>query len=119
MTVHISDLIHSAAGRLLANTLGMTCATDEAACSTEYSCRFYVYVSSNQQDCMIKTAGTFLTAYHSGSYKTLQSTYQKLISYARIHQLTPGKWIYAETVIGDWAVQKPQDYLIKVSVQIS
>lgn len=68
---------------------------------------------------MIKTAGTFLTAYHSGSYKTLQSTYQKLISYARIHQLTPGKWIYAETVIGDWAVQKPQDYLIKVSVQIS
>lgn len=117
MTVHIGDLIHAAAGKLLTNSLGMICNTDETACSTKYSCRFYVYVSSKQQDCIIKPAGTYLTAYHNGPYETLQSTYQKLMSYARIHHLEHGKWIYAETVIGDWAVRKPQDYIIKVSVQ--
>lgn len=42
----------------------------------------------------------------------------KLISYAQTHHLMPGKWIYAETVIGDWAVQKPQDYLVKISLHL-
>lgn len=117
MTVHIGDLIHAAAGKLLTNSLGMICNADDAACSTEYSCCFYVYVSSKQQDCIIKPAGTYLTAYHNGPYETLQSTYQKLMSYVRIHHLEHGKWIYAETVVGDWAVHKPQDYIIKISVQ--
>lgn len=49
MTVHIGDLVHASAGKLLTNTLGMICDADEAACSTEYSCRFYVYVPSNSK----------------------------------------------------------------------
>lgn len=56
MTVHIGNLIHAAAGKFLTNSLGIICNSDEAAYSTKYSCRFYVYVSSKQQDCIIKVS---------------------------------------------------------------
>lgn len=77
MTIQISGLMHAAAGRLLTNSLGMICNASDAVYSTDYTCRFYVYLSSKQPDCIIKPAGTYLTVYHHSPYEMLPSSYQK------------------------------------------
>ena len=58
-----------------------------------------------------------MSTYHHGEYKSLGHTYQNLVSYAKEHQIDLEDWIYAETIIGDWAVYQPQDYIVKVSVK--
>lgn len=119
MTTAIGDLIYSANGNTSSNTLGMICNLNEAIQSGDYSFKFYVYTQpSKQSNCLIKPEGSYLNTYHRGEYETLQQSYQKLISYAKAHRIDLDNWIYAETVIGDWAVSQPQDYIIKVSVKM-
>lgn len=119
MTRAIGELIHSANGETSSNTLGMICALDDAICSDQYPCWFYVNISqSRRAKCLVKSAGTYLSTYHRGEYETLQRSYQGIVSYADRHQMELEKWVYAEIVIGDWAVCRPQDYIIKVSVKV-
>lgn len=117
MTSAIGDLIHSAHGSTAANALGMVCNLNDAVGSENYPFRFYVY-SSKQAKCLIKPAGTYLSTYHRGEYETLQQSYKNLVSYANEQQMALENQIYAETIIGDWAVRNPQDYVIKVSAKL-
>lgn len=120
MTAAIGELIHSASGKTSANTLGMICNVNDAIHFDNYPCQFYVYsISSAQEKCLIKPAGNYLTTYHQGAYETLRHSYQNIVSYANKHQMELEKWIYAETIIGDWAVHQPQDYIIKVSAKVN
>ena len=117
MTSAIGDLIHSANGNTASNTLGMVCNLNDAVGSENYPFRFYVY-SSKQSKCLIKSAGTYLSTYHRGEYETLQQSYKNLILYTNEHQMALENQIYAETIIGDWAVRNPQDYVIKVFAKL-
>lgn len=118
MTAAIGNLIHFADGRTASNALGMLCDLHEAACSNAYPFRFYLYgLPSCKDSC--KLAGTYLTTYHRGDYETLPRSYQNLIAYADVHHLKLDQWVYAETIIGDWAVHQPQDYIIKISAKIA
>lgn len=119
MTTAIGDLIYAANGNTTSNTLGMICSLKDAVEMENCPCRFYVGTTlSKQENCLAKPAGNYLTTYHRGEYETLQYTYQNLVSYANSRQIKLGEWIYAETIIGDWAVCSPQDYVIKVSAKI-
>lgn len=119
MTAVIGDLIHSTNGKTSSNTFGMICKLDDAMHLDDYPFRFYVYTtSSKQENHGIKPSGTYLSTYHRGEYETLKHSYQNLVSYAKKHHIELDHWIYAETIIGDWAVYKPQDYIIKVSIKV-
>lgn len=118
MTAAIGSLVRSANGQTSANTLGMICNLSQALHQDLCPCRFYIPAATKK--CRrIKPAGTYLTTYHRGTYETLVHSYHGLVSYAQQHQMVLDDWIYAETIIGDWAVQTPQEYIIKVSIGVT
>lgn len=119
MTSAIGDLIYSLNGKTSSNILGMICNLNDAINLDNYPCRFYAYkASSKKENCIIKSAGTYLSTYHRGEYETLGRSYKGLVSYANEYKLELEDLIYSETIIGDWAVCQPQDYIIKVSVKV-
>lgn len=119
MTTSIGTLLTTNDCNVLANNSGMLCKLNDAIQSENYPFRFYVNIASTQNNVThVKHAGAYLCTYHCGDYETLWHTYQKLDAYAKNLQLKLDDWIYAETIIGDWAVSKPQEYIIKVSVRV-
>lgn len=119
MTTAIGDLIYSVNEKISSNILGMICNLNDSINSANYPCRFYAYTSSlKQKNCHIKTAGTYLSTYHRGEYETLGKTYKDLVLYANKNNIELDDFIYVETIIGDWAVCQPRDYIIKVSIKV-
>lgn len=119
MATAIGDLIYAVNGSTSANTLGMLCPLPDSLRSEDPPFRFYVYAGSSKQgNSHIKQAGTYLTSYHRGSYETLNNTYQLFVAYAKAHHLSLDGWLYTETIVGDWAVQQPQDYILQVSAKV-
>lgn len=96
-------------------TLGMIYMPEENISCKENSFQFYLY-SSETNSSIHKTmpAGEYLCTYHHGSYETLYETCKKLNSYATNQKYSISNIIYAETVVGDWAVTLSKDYIIKV-----
>lgn len=97
---------------------GMVCKQNDAMQLENYPFCFYVSTTSKQKNVThIKQAGYYLCTYHYGDYESLQHTFQKLITYANQQHIALDDWVYAETIIGDWAVNQPQEYIIKVSIK--
>lgn len=120
MTTAISNLIHLASGKTSAGTLGMLCNRNDAVSTENYPFRFYLDVlPAVQQSCFIKPAGAYLSTYHQGGYETLEHSYQSLLSHAEERNIDLDQWIYAETIVGDWAVSQSQDYIIKISAKVT
>ena len=118
MTTAISTLLQTASGAIASNTLGMICGLTDVRQAHDL-CRFYIYTdAAKTENGWRKTAGTYLTAYHQGTYETLQQSVEKLVFYGAERRMNLENWVYAEAVIGDWAVRDPQDYVIKISVRV-
>lgn len=119
MTSVIGNLIYSVNGKISSNTMGMICKLNDAVHLENYPFRFYVYTNFlKRENCRIKPEGIYLSTYHRGEYETLGLSYRNLVFYAKEHHIEMDDWIYAETIIGDWAVCQPQDYIVKVSVKV-
>lgn len=99
MTNAIGDLIYSANTKISSNTLGIICNLNDVINSNNYPCRFYVYMHS--------------------SYETLGESCKNLVTHAKQNYILLDNLIYAETIIGDWAVHSPSDYIIKISVKVN
>ncbi|WP_243153476.1 hypothetical protein [Senegalia massiliensis] len=119
MTYVFGNLIKTSAEKLLPNIYGMISKTDNAV-KDIVPLRFYIHTTLKSDNSMIvKPSGKYLTTFHTGDYSTLQTTYKKVLSYAEKHNIILYEWFYTETIIGDWAVCSPQEYIIKVSIQIN
>lgn len=119
MTAAIGDLVETAQSTIAANTLGMLCTQENAVHHGGLPCRFYVYTDSPKQPGSLeKPAGRYLAVYHHGAYETLPRSVQKLLTYAQKHGLELEPWIYSETILGDWAVCQPEEYVIKVFARL-
>lgn len=102
------------------STFGMVCQVNDSIYSESYPFCFYVSTPTKQATTThIRPAGSYLCTYHHGDYEAMYHTFQKVIAYADQHQIELDDRIYAETIIGDWAVQQPQEYIIKVSIGVS
>lgn len=120
MTTLISSLIKTTNLNHPLSNSGMLCKSKDTLQSENYPFYFYVPTSSSQENLNhVKKAGSYLCSYHYGDYKTLNHTYQKILIFAKEHQLDLDEWIYSETIIGDWAVKDFQDYIIKVCIKIN
>lgn len=119
MATAIGDMLHRANGELSSNPSGMLCRLHDAMESEHYACCFYADADSRDgKNVRIKPEGTYLSTYHRGEYAALGQSYRDLVSYAAEHRIELDEWVYAQTVIGDWAVCTPQDYRTKVSVKV-
>lgn len=120
MTAAIGALIHSAHEKIASNTLGMLCSRASACAAEEGSFYFYVETfDANADHIHRKPAGKYLSMYHRGAYETLTESYQVLMCHAEKYKILLDDWIYVETILGDWAVCKQQDYVLKVSIKVT
>ena len=98
---------------------GMICKRADSLYSDSYPFCFYMGTTTKQTtSTRIKQAGSYLCTYHYGDYESMSNTFQELIAYANQQRIELDDWIYAETIIGDWAVRQPQEYIIKVFIMI-
>lgn len=119
MTAEIGALIASAEDARHPSTLGMVCDLREAVQEEHGPFRFYLYAGKRRADDGVTIpSGQYLCTYHRGAYQTLYQTYRSLYRHAVCQNIALSGMIYAETVIGDWAVRNPDEYVIKVFVHI-
>lgn len=121
MTNIFGALVASARENRFSSTSGMLhriCDLKEGAYKKYY--HFYLYGLSKDKSSitMVKPEGEYLTAYHVGGYENLSNTYKKILDYAEENHFLLGEWFYEEIVIGDWGVICPEEYVLKLSVQI-
>lgn len=120
MTAAVGKLMASTGGQASPGTTGMVCRLEDAMHSEAYPFQFYTRAASAGEElCHKKAAGTYLCTYHHGSYETLRESYQRLVSCAEFRGMEPGHWLYAETIVGDWGVWQPEDYIIQVSMSVA
>lgn len=101
------------------NNSGMVCKLHDAILSENYPFCFYMSTTSRQPTTThIKQAGSYLCTYHYGNYDALRHSFQKLTIYANQQHIELDDWIYTETIIGNWAVRQPQEYIIKISIKV-
>lgn len=119
MTQKVGNLIFSVDNEEQGVLLGMICDSTEALQQEQYSCRFYIHINNTVgKNCEKIPSGKYLSTYHHGTYETLQETYKKLYRQAEEQGYILSNQIYTETVIGDWAVESSESYVMKVSIQI-
>lgn len=98
---------------------GMLCKRNSSIYSESYPFCFYIGTTTKQKTSThIKQAGPYLCTYHYGDYESMRNTFQKLIAYANQQKIELDDWLYAETIIGDWAATQPQEYIIKLSARV-
>lgn len=121
MTLSFGNLIKSVGNTVFRNVSGMIhCKGDLIEGKYNKKYWFYLRTACNKKKCKctLKPAGKYLISYHHGEYENLSRTYKEILSYADNNSLTLGSWFYEEMVIGDWAVENSDKYVIKVSVKI-
>lgn len=119
MTTSVGSLMTELAPEDSSHHSGMLCPRTDALYTDAYPFYFYIGTTSKHPSTSkIKPAGLYLCTYHHGTYETMHHTFKKLLTYAENHALSVDDWIYAETIIGDWIVRSPSDYVVKISVQL-
>lgn len=120
MTAEIGALIHSAHEKIVSNTLGMLCARASACAEEEEPFCFYVETTDAKgTQIHVRPEGQYLSTYHCGTYETLPESDRALTEYAEQHHIPLDDWLYVETILGDWAVCREQDYVLKVFAKVS
>lgn len=66
----------------------------------------------------IKPKGLYVTAYHKGSYETINKTYEKLLEFFNQNNLYMGNFAYEEYLLYDISVRDSNEYLTQISVEV-
>ena len=66
----------------------------------------------------VKPAGDYLTAYHTGGYHTLGSSYQRLLQTAAEQKLTLCGMVYEDNMLDELSVRGSENYVVKISARI-
>ncbi|WP_148409018.1 MerR family transcriptional regulator [Murimonas intestini] len=82
---------------------------------------FFTKVNSAPEGhpCCKKPAGLYAVTYLRGNYYDAADAYEQLFSYIRRKNLTPGMFSYKEAVLDEIAVSDENEYLTKISIEIS
>ena len=91
--------------------------------SGNFSNYTYFYTKVNKdlsnENIIIKPAGTYLVGYFKGYYDKVHAIYKKMLSYISENNLNIIGYSYEDVLIDEVAVKNPQEYIIKVSIQIA
>ncbi|MGD0031150.1 MerR family transcriptional regulator [Paenibacillus illinoisensis] len=66
-----------------------------------------------------KEKGIYLSAYHTEGYSSISDTYDRIIRYTHDKEVKIQGYFYEEVLLDDLSVRGYEEYLIKISVQIS
>lgn len=74
-------------------------------------------VSPQKKRLHIKPGGTYLRAFHQGSYNSLYLRYQEILAYAEEHHLCLHGYSY-ETGINDIVIDSLEDYITQIEIPV-
>ncbi|SDZ26382.1 DNA-binding transcriptional regulator, MerR family [Evansella caseinilytica] len=63
--------------------------------------------------------GTYLVAYHSGGYSSIDQTYERLTIFAKEHDLILTGFFYEDVLLDELSMEGFEKYLVKLSVRIN
>ncbi len=118
MTAAVGDLAAAKDREKTTPTAGMLCKLSEGLCEENYPICFYITEDTEENADHQKQAGTYLCTFHYGDYESLAQTFRKLADYAKKENLELDDWVYAQTIVGDWAALEPQQYIVKLCVRV-
>ncbi len=80
---------------------------------------FYTKISSNEpKDIYIKNAGSYLTAYHTQGYYTIDKTYEAILKYADNHNFQLNGYFFEDVILDELSVDGYDNFVIKISILI-
>lgn len=115
MTYEFGKLIKESKNNISQNIFGM-CQSLESI--KEEKIEFQFYVQDEFEKNIARPNGKYLSMFHRGSYETLYKSFNEIIDYAKKNKISLEKYVYAETIVGDWAVMDSSEYIIKILIQI-
>lgn len=80
---------------------------------------FYTKISSNDtKNNYIKKAGSYLTAYHTQGYYTIDKTYESILTYAHNHNFILHGYFFEDIILDELSVDGYDNFVIKISIFI-
>lgn len=123
MAKDICNLVQSARIYDIVSPYGIgACLHNEEIKQKGYGCYKSIYylldTKPKQGQTLIKPEGKYLCAYHVGSFTTIYKCYDRIIEYAKLHNLKLDDIVYEDMMIDEIAVQNPEDYVLRLSMRI-
>lgn len=85
---------------------------------THYDKLFALLLSNDHQPTTaIRSEGYYLVTHHSGSFDTIQQSYNKIIEYAKEHDISLDDYFYEQTLLNDLTQATPDDFLVEISIR--
>lgn len=69
--------------------------------------------------CFAKPKGQYAVTYLKGNYYEADEAFLSLLAFIQKHHLTAVDYVYKEAVLDEIAVRSPEDFLTKISIQVS
>lgn len=81
---------------------------------------YYTTIKSSPTGANIfeKKAGTYLTAYHTQGYDTIDETYKRILHYAKENKLMLDNYFFEEVIIDELSVKGYQNFIVLLSIRI-
>lgn len=79
----------------------------------------YTIVEKHLHHTIIQKEKEYLCTHHIGTYDTLKNTYEKLINYAKVNNITLGEFAFEEYLIAEIAQIDTHQYVTKISIEIA
>lgn len=82
----------------------------------------YIFTKTNRMvqgiQCFEKPKGIYLAAYHQGPYELTGNTYQKMIAYAKEHNIQLNGYSFEEGMLDELVVSSAEELLTKISIGV-
>lgn len=69
-------------------------------------------------DTLVRPAGAYLCACHTGGYGTVGECYRRMLAHAREHGLGLGPAFYEDVLLDELAVPEYEDLVLRISIQV-
>lgn len=69
------------------------------------------------QNCLLKPEGRYLCGYQRGAWDKLPAMYEKMLAYAKAHELKLTGYAY-EVGLNDFVISEPEDYITKIMIRV-
>lgn len=86
-----------------------------------YSYNYYftkIFSHKSDADIFVKKTGSYLTAYHTKGYSTINEAYTRILSYAKENNLNLTGYFFEDVILDELSVDGYDNFLIKISILV-
>lgn len=86
-----------------------------------YSYNYYftkIFSHKSDANIFVKKTGSYLTAYHTKGYSTINEAYTRILSYAKENKLNLTGYFFEDVILDELSVHGYDNFLIKISILV-